>query len=43
MYVISVDEGNLQFYHLCEKCEKETRELGMSEDGVTDLEETIII
>ena len=38
-----VEEGNLRFYHLCGKCEKEIRELGMPKEGAADLEETIII
>lgn len=42
LLMAGVDEGNLRFYHLCGKCEKEIRELGMPKEDVTDLEETII-
>lgn len=43
LLMAGVEEGNLRFYHLCGKCEKEIRELGMPKEDVTDLEETIII
>lgn len=43
LLMAGVEEGNLRFYHLCGKCEKEIRELGMPKEGAADLEETIII
>ncbi len=37
------EEGNIRFYHLCGKCEKEIREAGIPKGDVCKTEEVVII
>ncbi len=36
-------EGNIRFYHLCGKCEKEIQEVGIPKGDVCDMGDVIII
>ena len=37
------EEGNIRFYHLCGKCEKEIQEIGIPKGDVCNIEDVIII
>ncbi len=43
MLMADSEEGNIRFYHLCKKCEKEVREAGIPKGNVCCLEDVIII
>lgn len=43
MLMADSEEGNIRFYHLCKKCEKEVQEIGIPKGNVCRLEDVVII